>query len=167
MSGKVSSPAKNNNYYVTISGFRDLSMPCQSTNLAGVNASMPFLPARGSNNGVPQPADTIDYEELTLEFLHDDDMESYFMLMEWFNSVHLKNTNIKEEDFYSTIDLTVKNKQHQDVLRIVYFNCLPSSIGGVQMSVKDDSTYITNSVGVMYSHYKIVNVKTGQEITFT
>lgn len=167
MSIQPQSPAKNNNYIVTISGFRDLSMPCQSTNLAGVNASMPFLPARGSNNGVPQPADTLDYEELTLEFIHDDNLESFFKLMEWFNSVHLKNTNLKENDFYSTIDLTVLNSQHQPSLRVVYFNCLPSSVGGVQMSVKDDNTYITNSVGVMYSHYKIVNVKTGEEIVFT
>lgn len=166
MSVQPRSPAKNNNYYITISGFRDLSMPCQSTNLAGVDASPTFMSVRGSTNGIPQPADSIGYEELSLEFIHDDQMESFFMLMEWFNAVHLQNTNLKEEDFYATIELTVKDGQHKDVLRVLYYNCLPSTVGGVQMSIKDDNTYITNTVNVVYSHYKIVNVKTGQEITF-
>lgn len=159
-------PATTNNYYVTITGFRDLSLPCQSTNLAGLSSGLSFMAVRGSQNGVPMPADSVSYEDLSLTFLHDHKMESYFNLMEWFNAVHLKKTDLKQEDFHTIVEVVVKDKQHKDTLKFVYYNCLPSNIGGVELDITDDGSYVKNTVTVSYSHYKVVNLITGQEINF-
>ena len=166
MSQNLNSPGKNNNYYVVISGFRNLSMPCQSVNLAGIDTNATYMHARDTQNGIPLPADSLNYGDLVLDFIHDHKMISFFDIMEWFNAVHLNKTNLKEKDIYTTIELVVNDKQHKPILRLLYYNCIPSSIGEIKMSIKEDSTYLTNSVRVLYSHYSIINIESGKEIFF-
>jgi hypothetical protein len=162
----------DNKTYLQPSGFKviigrrnypNLEYFVQSAVHPGANVNSLELPGRRVTT-VPLAGDKITYGELSLELILDEDMESYKEMQSWLERiVNDGNVTAKESltsnkmPTYADITLSILSSHNNETSRIRYHDCIPTSIGSIQLSsAVSDVSYITFSCVFRFSTFEIL-----------
>ena len=169
---------QSNGFYVTINRLPTTSYWCSGVNLPGINANNPSQ----SNPFVrlPVPADTADFQQLTIEFNVDSNMQNWTEVMRWmiaftfpkdfaqFNFGILDNNTLlpgSGSNFYSDISVTVLSNKKNPIAEFVYYNCVPTSLSGLDMSVdSSDANPIRATATFDFSHFDVIKPATTNDL---
>ena len=138
---------------------------CQSVNLPGVslgevNRATPFL-------DMYSPGTKLTYSPLDVEFLVDEELQSWKNIYDWFTSIadpdgFEKRNGSKElqnNKHFSDATLTILSGLNNPILRIQYTNLFPLSINDIQFDTTQSAdTIITASATFRYQSYKYLTV---------
>lgn len=161
--------AKDVTFYI-----KNFKIPDMSINPADVDVSQNIIhfPSQGR----------LEYEQLNLEIMVDDNLNSYLQLARWLN--RLKNpekmleshaegftagvkTNISMKELversnqfpidYRDIDVWVTDRNHKQILRFNYVDSWISNIGGLTLDAQN-SEYLTASASFYYLYMRVFDI---------
>ena len=143
---------------------------CQSTNIPGITLgestrATPFI-------DYPIPGDKITYDDLSINFLIDEDMENYIELMDWMKNLGspsdptLQYAKLQEESatnplggILSDCTLTILTNNMNANKNITFVDCFPTSLSELTFeSITDDITPITATTTLKFRDFIIEKV---------
>lgn len=145
--------------------FFSSSASIPSINL-GVAAQSTYL------KDIPIPGDKLTYDDFSLEFLVDEELENYITLHNWLTGFGFPDTveqykNLLDEDELSEGrqnassgqsdgTLIIYNSNFNPIASVVFEGLFPVSLSTIQFDAKSqDVQYVTGNVTFKYTNYKI------------
>lgn len=155
---------ENFNYFSPVSfRFNILKLPnvnffCQSANLPGLTLgeAIQVNPLRD----IPTPGDKVQFEELQLRFIVDEELENWLEMYNWLKGLGFPDTfdqsltksDLRFSDATLMILTSNKNGQH----RVSFKDAFPLTLSGVQMdSSVGDIDYVTADATFAYTTYTV------------
>ena len=159
----------------TIDRLRGVDFFCQSANIPGMSLGSADTGTR--LNKIKNPGDELQYEDLFLRFLVDENMKNWYQVADWmreiatpystrefkYNRGDIKSVNKRE----ATYDLASANNQwrcdcslfilssnYRVVSEIVFRDAWPTSLSTLSFDAStSDINYFTAEVGLKYNYY--------------
>ena len=152
-------------FLLTFERIRAAQYFCQQVNLPGVslgevNRATPFL-------DMFSPGTKLTYEPLDVEFIVDEELQSWKNIYDWFLTMadpdgFEKRDGSKELQklkHFSDATLTILSGLNNPILRIQYTNVFPLSINSIQFDTTQSSdTILTARATFRYQSYKYLTV---------
>ena len=144
--------APNFNYFIQEVDFPGITLP-------QVKAPTPFA-------ALNLPAEHMEWEDLTIKFKLDEDLNGYFEIANWIISLGRPENSIAANVIYNTpsydvnsvynkCSLTILNSTMQPNVRITFDDVLPYKLSGFKLeSTASDISYVTASLTLSYRQYK-------------
>ena len=115
--------------------------------------------------GVPFPGNAINFGELSMEILLDEDFQSYKEIYDWMLR-HVNEDQLADKanftssqspvPSYADIHITALNSNNGNNVEFQYKDCIPVSLGDVSFDAQNQSVeYITFPVSFRFSYFEI------------
>ncbi len=120
---------------------------------------------------IPLPGEKMEFDDLNLRFLVDEDLENYMEIQNWMRGLGFpeslseiydlqQDTDVKQTDqglnLYSDATLTVLNSQNIAKFKVVFENLFPYSLSTLDFdATQTDLEYFTAEVSFKYTIYNI------------
>ncbi|MDX1532707.1 MAG: hypothetical protein R3230_00715 [Nitrosopumilaceae archaeon] len=161
----MSNTAKSTSFLMTVGldTNRQITLKIQSTNLGSVTINPAEMPARYSN--IPFPGDKLEFSLLTTRFLLDEDLTEWLFLQDWIFA--MANADfVKKDELFTNVEITVYDRNNQPTVRMTYHNAYPLTVSDIDYTLVGEEQNLTCSANFVYTHYTILNVKTGETIEY-
>lgn len=138
---------------------------CQQANIPGI--SIPAAEFATPKRNLPVTGTKISFDELSIEFLLDEDLANYRELQTWIisQSDYLDKNwydNLAKEKLtalYSDATLHITTNASNPNLKVNFKNIFPVSLSSIVFNTTvDDSSYKTASASFAYSYYEIIKL---------
>jgi len=144
-----------------------------STNIPGMTLGIAVQPTYLKDIDIP--GDKITFNDLTLRFLVDENLENYVEIQNWIRGIGYpeslseiynwqKNNSVmdvqdkSQMNLYSDATLTVLTSSNNSNFQVKFFDVFPYSITDLQFDATDsDIDYLTAEVTFKYTIYNIVD----------
>jgi len=99
----------------------------------------------------PIAGDSIEYSELSIQLILDEDMVAYKEMQDW-----MERCAESYEDLSQDIKVMILTSHNNSNVTITYENCIPVTIGSVELNATGgDVTYITYDASFRFSRFTI------------
>lgn len=150
--------AQKTNFLGGSSQFKNIPFFIINVNIPGINFSHPMIGGRHSVQN-KLPSDNVQYNNLTLEMLIDEDLIIYKEIFDIINSqINIEEGKFSGFDFDYWIEIT--NSKNEKVLKLDFYGCRIESISDIILDSQDDSTEYTLTLDISYDYYKIESSRT-------
>ncbi len=140
-------------------------------------ATLPGLQLAGVNQPnylkqISHPGDRVEYGELEIEFLVDEDMLNYTLIHNWITGLGFPESCKQFLDFtteetqrdmklqYSDATLGILNSNYNRVIQVKFWDLFPTSLSTLEFTATDtDINYFTASATFNYLYYQILDDK--------
>ena len=148
---------------------------CNQANIPDVNLGIAHQATYLKN--IPVPGDKLNYGNLNLAFMVDEDMENYLQIYQWITSLGFPESidqyqELRTEDrFYPTIDqddrynersdatLMIINSDYNPSVKIKFKDMFPVSLSGIPFNAtSEQQQYYTAQASFMYSIFDVIDV---------
>ena len=133
---------------------------CQGANLPSISASPLEQPTRFV--GIPHAPGIPEFDDLTINFIVDEEMNNWLELYEWIRStVHTDDFKEYEAspEHYTDATLTILNSAMNPKIRVQFNNILPTSLSGLEF---DSTTTVPEALiataTFRYTNYEITKL---------
>ena len=117
------------------------------TIVAAAEASTPRL-----QGGLPVPGDSVNYGELTLSLILDEDLSAYKEVQKW-----LEGSVYSENSPYHDIRVHILTSHNNSGVKIQYKNCIPTQLGAIELSSSTgDVTYVNFDATFRFSQFQLL-----------
>ena len=172
----------SNRNFLSIVGFKFLLERCPKVDFLCNQAKIPDVQLgvaeqRTYLKNIPVPGDKLQYGDLTLSFMVDEDMENYLQLYQWITSLGFPESIsqyselTKEDRFYPTIDeddrfnersdatLMIINSDYNPSVRIKFKDLFPISLSGIPFNAtSEQQQYYTAQASFRYTIFDVIDV---------
>ena len=165
-------------FILTLPGFKEVSFQCTSVNLPGISMGSP-------NQGTPfndisLVGDKLQYEDLEVTFLVDEDCVNYSLIHNWMVGItypqkstqwrdfveHMKEKDFQNEGNYEQIDvyLSILNSNYNTTFKIVYTDAFPVALSPLEFTTEaSDIQYLSATARFRYTYFKITDRSNNQK----
>lgn len=155
----------------TLSKYPKVSFFSNKANIPGINFGVAIQP--NPYRDLPIPGDKLDYDDLRLEFMVDENMDNYLSIYNWLvglgypesmpqldNLVSNPRYNSKEIiNLYSDATLEVLNSNFNTSMKIHFKDLFPTSLNTLEFdATQRDYTYFTGVVTFKYTIFEVQSV---------
>lgn len=120
---------------------------------------------------IPEPGDQLDFEELSITFRVDENLQNYLEIQNWLRSIGKQtfqqygaiasNKIYSGDSIKSAISLTVLSSAKRANYEIVFEDAFPISISSLDFdSSMEDVSYIEAQASFRYTSYEIIKIST-------
>ena len=145
-----------------------VSYYCQSATVPSLNLAVADQPTMYRR--LPEPGDEINYDDLSIRFLVDEDMTNYISIHNWMRYLGYPESNKDWTTFkdgetyaekqYSDGSLFILDSNFVKRFEVRFQDLFPVSLGGLQLDASyTDTEYFTIDATFKYSIYDIVSVR--------
>lgn len=167
-----------NGFRFKIANIPQASFFCQAANIPQLSMGTPEMQTPLSN--IPYPGDKLQFGELMIRFLVQEDMSNYRELYNWliglgFPEKHSQYTDFVESQAYkspltrqsakesqaqvSDADLFVLDSNNNPKIKITFIDAFPTSLEGLDFDITQGAgDYFTGMAAFRYRTFKIENV---------
>ena len=164
--------ALNNKFSLTIEKFRHVKYKCQTVSLPGLNSTV--LNQGYSTNNIKLLSNKLEYEDLTVTFIVDEDLKNYLEVYNWLLGMTAPETQQQMREFVSSQrnrrntqgkltykdaesdgTLIIKTNHAIPIYRIKFYNMKPFAISGLQFQFTDNAEVITCDVSFALDRFEI------------
>jgi len=144
-----------------------------STEIPGINLGVAMQPSYLKD--IPVPGDKITYDDLSLEFFVDENLENYIEVHKWIrglgyphsiqefidlkaNDQYYPDTSTKTPfNEYSDATLFIYNSNFNPIVEVHFKDVFPTSLSQIKFDSKaNDINYVTANIVFKYSIYDII-----------
>jgi hypothetical protein len=163
-------PLSPNGFMFGISKLPSLSYFCQQVNLPGITLGAPEF--GNPFNIAPIPGETLTYDQLTVQFLVNDDMSNYQAIYNWIVALGFPQDYEQYTTFFGAADQVSTNelaKNYSDgtlqilgsnnvaVKTINFYDMFPTALDSLMFqATNQDVNYLIGNVTFRYGYYKFV-----------
>lgn len=135
---------------------------CNSANLPEISMGTAIQSTYLKNIDIP--GDKIEYQDLVIQFLVDEEMENYLEIYNWMMSLgypdSVRQTSNKRVRSYSDATLQILNSNFNPNGQITFKGAFPVSLSGLEFNAANtDVEYFTAQAVFKYQIYKITDNK--------
>lgn len=154
------------NFYFVISRAPSVTYFCQDIKLPDIGLPMAKVPS--PSLGVPLVGDHVVYDNLSLSFKVDEDLQNYLEIFNWLIAIgDPTNTGISYKNLqnnpdytgyglYSDLQLFTMDTQKNVKYVVTFERCTPIKLLGPKYNVKEDTVnYISSGVEFSYTKFNI------------
>ena len=157
-----------NAFHFTLEKYKDFSYFVQAVNMPGV--SIQNIDMQTPFKTLAFPGSTLAYENLTIEFVVDENMNNYLQIFSWMKGLGFPDSNtqyvqlLNESDSLTENSKTVSNARlminnlHNNTIKTIEFrDVMPESLSSLDFSVNNtDIEYHIATVTFKYSSFDVV-----------
>lgn len=170
----------SNRNFLSITGFKFILNRCPKVDFFCNRANIPTV-SLGSAvqstylRNIPVPGDKLEYEDLQLDFMVDENCENYLQVYDWITGLGFPESLQQYDDlkrnsrFYPSEDplynersdgtLMILNSNYQPSLKVIFKDLFPVSLSGIPFSaVETEERYFTATVSFKYTIYDVIDV---------
>lgn len=162
-------PLSPNGFMFNIQKLPSLSFFCQSVNLPGITLGAPEF--GNPFNVAPIPGETLTYDQLTVQFLVDEQMANYQAIYNWiialgFPESYEQYTTFTESDTnnyselatnYSDATLQILTGNNTVARAVQFIDLFPISLDSLQFAgTNNDVQYLIGNATFRYGYYKFL-----------
>lgn len=162
-------PLSPNGFMFTIQKLPSLSFFCQSVNLPGITLGAPEF--GNPFNVAPIPGETLTYDQLTVQFLVDENMANYQAIYNWivalgFPESYEQYTTFTDNDTanyselaknYSDATLQILTANNATAKIVQFIDMFPIGIDSLQFAgTNSDVQYLIGNATFRYGYYKFL-----------
>jgi hypothetical protein len=108
---------------------------------------------------VSLPGDALEYSELNVQFILDEDIKSYTELYNWMESLVNKKfvgpNSTSDVPTQADISVSILSSHNNQNKRILYKSCNPTSLSGLQLtSVASSVEYLTFNASFVFTGFE-------------
>tara|TARA_Y100001958_G_scaffold156284_1_gene148626 strand:- start:759 stop:1364 length:606 start_codon:yes stop_codon:yes gene_type:complete len=177
----VGKPAIQNRNFLQPQGFRfqvarapKITFFGNAVNIPGMTLRTTIQPTAGLRD-IPIPGEIIDFEDLTLRFLVDEELQNYIEIQDWIRGLGFPESlgeiyNLQLEKYgtarddssgymniYSDGTLTILDSMQNESFKVKFKDLFPFSLSTLQFDATiGDTEYFTAEVAFKYLNYNIV-----------
>jgi len=140
---------------------------CNQANIPDLNLGVAIQPSY--TNMLPTPGDMIEFGDLNLRFLVDEDLENYMEIQNWIRGLgfpekisqfaELEQNGLVRQNVYSDGTLQVLTSSQLPNFQISFKDLFPYTLSTMTFDATNtDIQYFTADVGFKYSIYNIVDL---------
>lgn len=130
----------------------------QRVNLPQLSMGAPTMPSPTLN--LYQTPDRIEYSDLDLSFIVDENMSNYQEILQWMEGMgnpqttdQRKNLDASKYGATSEISIIIENSSRNSNLKFTFTDCFPTALSGVSLDVTaDDIIYPECNVTFRYTN---------------
>ena len=158
----------SNRNFLSVVGFKFLLNRCPKVDFYCNTANIPEVTLgtavqRTYLKDIPVPGDKLQYGDLNITFLVDEDMANWKSIHDWMKGVSdfedFRNTITPESDHKSDARLVILSNGMNPNVEITFKDCFPTSISGLDYSQNQtDVEYLTAEVNFKYKIYELVTL---------
>lgn len=152
----------NNKYQFVIDRLPSVVFFLQSINLPSISLSNTVTPSPYVE--IKKPGGLIRYEDLTLNYMIDEDMTSWFEIYNWMNNLGnpetldkigtLTRIPGKKNSIYSDASLLIKTNSNNSNIKITFYDIFPTDLGGIQLTSIEGQDFLTSTITFAYTYFK-------------
>jgi len=147
------------------------------------SASIPEISIGGANQAnylksIMHPGDRVEYGELPIQFLVDEDMLNYTLIHNWITGLGFPESMQQFVDWttdetgqrdlklqYSDATLKVLNSNYNTIAQVKFWDLYPTTLSTLEFTATDtDINYLTANVTFNYLYFQILD-KDGKELS--
>lgn len=151
----------NNKYEFVIDRLPNLVFFLQAVNIPSISlgtviTSTPFVP-------LPKPGQQLTFEDLTLTYIVDEDMQAWFDIYNWMTNLTnsefpAKASNLTSEagkanSRTSDAALLIKTNSNNANIKFKFTDIFPIELTGVQLTSTEGHDFFTSTVTFKYTYY--------------
>lgn len=155
----------------TLSKYPKVSFFSSKANIPGINFGVAIQP--NPYRDLPIPGDKLEYDDLRLEFLVDENMDNYLSIYNWLIGLGYPQSMTQIDDLvtdsrynkkeiinlYSDATLEVLNSNYNTSMKIHFKDIFPTSLNTLDFdSTQRDYTYFTGVVTFKYTIFEVQSV---------
>lgn len=145
----LSSP---NKFSVVIPRFPTLNMFVQSVPIPGVSLGI-TQQFTGSFVDIPRPSDKMIFENVTMNFLLDEDIQGPIEILNWMRDT---SKSVDDDQYYTDISIFLLSNNSNPNRTITFHDAWPTNMGGWQVdAMASEENPLVYSVTFAYSYYSI------------
>lgn len=136
------------------------------------SVSLPQTEVSYGRASVHMSGDKLTFDELNFDVILDEDMEAYNEMYSWLKRLVEENnappsvTGEKTSSF-ADISMVMLSSHQNKTKRIVYRDCVPTSLGSISMtSNTSDTAFLTVPMSFTFSYFDIVQIDYIMEIDY-
>jgi len=177
----VGKPAIQNRNFLQPQGFRFQVARAPKVSFFGNAVNIPSMSLRttiqptGGLKDIPVPGEIIDFEDLTLRFLVDEELQNYMEIQNWIRGLGFPDSlqeiyNLQDEKYgtargggngtmniYSDGTLIILDAMQNESFSVKFNDLFPFSLSTIQFdATMADTEYFTAEVSFKYLNYTIV-----------
>lgn len=159
-------PLSPNGFMFSIARIPEITYFCQEVNLPSVN--LPTVEQSSPFSRIPLPGDTLDFGELTVQFLIDSSMTNYKALFNWIrglgfpesNQQYTEQTNSRYQlsenaAAMSDATLVILNNKSVSTESVLFKDCVITGLNSLSFtSTSSDVQYLVGNATFRYTYFK-------------
>tara|TARA_B100001996_G_scaffold249800_1_gene193673 strand:+ start:71 stop:649 length:579 start_codon:yes stop_codon:yes gene_type:complete len=173
----------SNRNFLSVNGFKFVLERCPKVDFLCNTANIPDVNLGVAQQttylrDIPLPGDKLQYGDLNLTFMVDEDMENYLQLYQWITSLGFPESIgqyselTREDRFYPSIDdedkfnersdatLLILNSSYNPSVKVKFKDLFPTSLSGVPFNATlEEQQYYTATATFKYTLFDVIDVK--------
>lgn len=146
-------------FIITRRDYANLEYFAQSFTHPGASVAPLEIPTSRITS-IPLAGDKINYGEMTLDVILDENMESYKEMQEWLerivNDGQVDRSSTTSIPTYSDITVLIMTSHNNSGVKVKYKDCLPTTLGQITMASNvADVTFLTFNISFRFSSFEI------------
>ena len=111
--------------------YPNLEFYCQNVSHPGIAVSGAIVPVSRLAT-ISVPGDTLNYDELVLDIIADENFKAYDEFYTWLQSLTQERSEPTDKFIETDIILSILSSANNIIKQFKYINCVPTSLGAVQ-----------------------------------
>lgn len=151
----------NNKYEFVITRLPNLVFFLQAINIPNITlgttvTQTPFVQ-------IPKPSNTLSFEPLTINYILDENMESWFEIYNWIVNLGnpeglnklgtLTKESGRKNSITSDATLLIKTNSNNSNIRFTFHDIFPTDLTGVQLTSTEGQEFLTSTITFSYTYY--------------
>lgn len=155
----------NNKFEFVLDRIPNFTFLVQSVNLPGLSISP--ITVQTPAVAVQSPGSIITFPQLTLTFMVDEDMQSWYELYNWIVQFANPESNNKvgtltgdpgsNTNIVSDATLFIKTNSNNPNWKVSFFDVFPTDLGELAFSAIDTQDFLTSSATFSYTYYTLTS----------
>lgn len=109
---------------------------------------------------IPLAGDKINYGQLQLDIILDENMESYIEMQNWLDRIvnqgHVDENTTAVYPTYSDITVLILSSHNNKTVKIKYNDCIPTELGQISLASNTaDVSYLTFTASFRFTNFEI------------
>ncbi len=152
----------NNKYQFVIDRLPNVVFFLQSVNIPNITLGTVVTP--NPYVQLQTPSNQLIFESLTLNYIVDENMESWFEIYNWMMNLgnpestnkigSLTRTPGARNSITSDASLLIKTNSNNSNIKITFFDIFPTDLGGIQLTSTEGQDFLSSTITFTYNYYK-------------
>ena len=152
----------NNKYEFVINRLPNVVFFIQSINIPNISLGTTFTSSPFAQ--INKPSNILSFEQLTVNYVLDEDMQSWFEIYDWMMNLgnpeglnkigNLTKTQGKNNSITSDATLLIKTNSNNPNIKFTFFDIFPTDLNGAQLTSTEGQDFLTSSITFNYTYYK-------------
>lgn len=139
-----------------------MSFRIQTASIGSVNLGV--TPFATRTRDLLIPSNKLDYGPMSMRFIVSENLTEWFSVYKWM--IEMTKRDDAHTELVETGELTVLDAQNREVIRVIYSDVFPLTLGELTYSLVDDEETLVADLVLVFDKFDVENLITGERLKY-